>query len=291
MGHGIGPILVTGASGYLGTVILDLLKQYHLRYIGVSSSGKSGVLCDLTDPEQVKKIIEEIRPITIIHCAAEVPKNSTEYANDSAAKRSIAMIKNIADNSPSRIIFASSMTIYVNTNSLQVVEEETIPPDNGYAKGKWDAEEILFRHNVPGDITLRLPGLFGMPKRTGLIYNTAKSLLTDGTFTFTPSPDIWATIHVQDAAEYFIRAVTKPTNLPPTAINIGYPGAFTMSSTITKIAEICGISWKINASNEKPFSMNLDKVESLLGTVNSSYEQRLMELVNEIRKETGNNLT
>lgn len=288
VGNDIRPILVTGASGYLGTGILQLLEQYHIKSIGVSSSGKSEILCDLTDPKQVRVIIEKNRPSTIIHCAAEVPKKTTEYADDTAANRSIAMVQNIADYSRCRIIFASSMTVYANNCKFPVNEDDATPPNSGYAKGKWNAEKILFQHNVPGDVALRLPGLFGMPRRSGLIYNATKSFLTNGTFTLTPSPDIWATLHVQDAVEYFIRAVQKPTNVSPMAINIGYPEVFTISSTISKIAELCGFSWKLDDRNEKAFSMNLKRLELQLGIVNRSFEQRLMEFVLEIQKEIGN---
>lgn len=283
MGNDLRPLLLTGASGYLGTFVLKRLNEIGLQSISVSLSGRGGISCDLTNPFNVKKLIEKYNPSAIIHCAAVVPKTTTDYSNNPAAKSSVDMIQNIVDAAPCKIIFASSMTVYAETKQNPVFEEDVQPPQTGYAYGKYLAEEILLNRQFDGDVAFRLPGLFGLPRRSGLLYNSAKAFLTNENFIVSSPPGIWAAMAVKDAAEYLVRAAQTPILYPAQAINVGYPGEFTMVSAVKKIADICGVEWESPPILEEPFSMCLDRLESRYGLLRMTFEQRLKEFIDDVR--------
>lgn len=78
-------LLVTGTSGQLGyDVMMELLKRGH-EAIGAdrheSEAEFEHVILDITDEEKVSKIVNEIKPDAIIHCAAWT---NVDGAEDSA---------------------------------------------------------------------------------------------------------------------------------------------------------------------------------------------------------------
>lgn len=172
-------ILLTGGGGYLGKHVAQLLNSQ-----GVLSVITNG---DLTQFDVVLSLLEQIRPTVIIHCAAVVPKNADAYHDESAANASIQMVKNLRAFTHCQMVFASSLVAADRASSA-------------YANGKWLAEQYLLSR----DVLMRLPGLFGLPRRSGVIYEAARSGVIPESF----GP--YHAMHVQDAAEYMVRAATMP---------------------------------------------------------------------------------
>ena len=62
-------IVVTGATGFLGTHVIPVLEKKYGKERVVSLSSKN---YDLTDPIQVKKMFDECEPEVLVHLAAYV---------------------------------------------------------------------------------------------------------------------------------------------------------------------------------------------------------------------------
>jgi nucleoside-diphosphate-sugar epimerase len=276
VGNDIAPILVTGASGYLGGHVLAKIKEKVQSCVAVSRRD-----CDLTDIGAVRALLDRIRPSVIVHCAALVPKASYAYDDIQAAETSVAMVKAVAQTAACPVVFASSMTVYTGVHAFPVHEDIAISPQTGYAHGKWLAEQVLFKRNFKGDVALRLPGLFGLPRRSGLLYNAAKSFLAEGKF----EPDIashsiWAAMGVQDAAEYMVRAaLVASSGHPPQPINVGYEGKFSVLEAVAEIATQCGLTWEPHSQVAQDFLMCLDRLKQRYGLVQATFRQRLAELI------------
>lgn len=190
-------ILLTGASGYLGQQVADRLRAHELPFSEVAGPlSESG--CDLANEAQCRLLLEDVRPTLVIHCAAIVPKNAMEYDDAGGGLASARMVMYLAQQVAAPIVFASSMTAE--------------KPATAYAKYKRIAE-IACRAT---DVILRLPGLFGLPRRSGVIYEAAlKGEIRD---TYGPYP----AMHVQDAAEYLVRAATMPSDGDPEPYEVTY---------------------------------------------------------------------
>ena len=71
-------ILVTGAKGQLGSDLVNLLKLSGYRVFGM---GKSEL--DITNEEEVNKVVSLLKPDIIIHCAAYTQVDKAESEPDS----------------------------------------------------------------------------------------------------------------------------------------------------------------------------------------------------------------
>ena len=214
-------ILVTGASGYLGRHVVALLAEGEIPHRGTNRSGNGHLPCDLTDPGDLWHTLAAVNPSAIIHCAAVVPNVGTDYSDGLAAAHSLAMARNLAEIASCPIVFASSMTADYGVG--------------GYGRGKWLAERCIIERNNPADAIIRLPGLFGAPRQSGVLYNAALAFLTEQPFTPNAIPTVWAAMDVRGAAEALVEALACSSFTNPEPMDI--------RAAVGLVARECGTEW------------------------------------------------
>ena len=292
----LSPILVTGSTGYLGSHIVKKLTKEKIAVISVtrSSTKEDTKVCDLTSKSKVKKLLERTNPSRIIHCAAAVPKEVggvvTGYKSISAAEESLAMALNISEVSTCPVVFISSMSVYDNGVFIEnpVCEEAGIyESSTPYAASKYTAEKGMEKLTNSGLITLRLPGLFGKPRITGVLYKAAYAFLSGKEFKLTSTP-LWAAMHVEDAADSCVRAA-KIRDFPESdTINIGYSDIFNIISVIKLLADICSVEWNDGALSAPNFQANLEKSKKYSLCSGGHFKNRLEQLVRDVRSDVMN---
>ena len=157
--------LVTGASGFAGSHLLEYLKSHHgATCIGTSrtpSDNPSILRCELTDGRQVEDVIEQTRPSVIIHAAGSFSNDfETDYMNNVVAAKVIldAVQKCQKD---ARVVLMGSAAEYghVSDEDNPVSEEHPLKPISVY--GWCKAAQTLL-----APLYLNLYGLQVMVART-----------------------------------------------------------------------------------------------------------------------------
>lgn len=150
-------ILITGASGYIGTCLfkylicknfnvfgLDkkkfLLKGYNNRFYKVNLNNK----------KFLNKVLSSLKPDLIIHLAGESTldgiKNKKKYVlNNSTATKNL--ITSMKINNIKNIIFSSTAAVY-NANINNLTESSKISPNNIYGSTKLHCEQLI-KKNKP----------------------------------------------------------------------------------------------------------------------------------------------
>lgn len=276
------PVLVTGAGGYLGTKVLTCLKERGVQVVGTAQRDVQWPACDLTCNEAVKALMRQTKPTAVIHCAARVPRTASDYKDNEAARESLHMVENLIGASPPHIVFTSSMTVYTEQTTMPAREEDAAATGKGYAGAKRRAELALMESDILVTI-LRLPGLFGSPRRNGLLFNAAAALAQGEMPALPENPPLWAAIHVDDAADLCARAVMRRPQRSM-ILNAGYPGEMSISSVIAELASRFDQSAPQSCC-APCFEMDLSRLDQELGPTAKGLGERLDELAEWARLE------
>lgn len=141
-------VLVTGAGGFLGSVIVEHLKRQGARVVGTARShhyhNNQGLLyLDLENPADLE-VLDNREPYeVVIHCAAALPGKMSDSELLSANQRmTYNLVKWTIDNDVRNFLFASSCNIYGYLD--KPCPEQTIPqPPNIYAVSKVACEYMI----------------------------------------------------------------------------------------------------------------------------------------------------
>ena len=148
------PTLVTGAAGFAGSHLLELLKKdatpiVAWRRPGDTSSGIQGVTWDsveLLDADAVRDAITRVRPALVYHCAgaAHVGRSFDDTASTLAINvRATHHLLDALERAsvPAHVLIPSSATIYAPADRA-LVEDDPLLPSSPYAVSKL-AQELL----------------------------------------------------------------------------------------------------------------------------------------------------
>lgn len=142
--------LVTGASGFTGRHLLDLLHSRGFRVVAMGNTctdAADSVACDLTDRDAVRDAVQRVQPTHVVHLAAlsfvqhgdarafyDVNVFGTLHVLDALTK--LAKV-------PTKVLVASSANVY-GTPDVEVIDEGVCPaPVNHYACSKLAMEHMV----------------------------------------------------------------------------------------------------------------------------------------------------
>jgi GDP-6-deoxy-D-talose 4-dehydrogenase len=143
-------ILIIGIDSFTGKHLKSYLEKYDFKVYGTSisvSKNDNIFQCDITKKDNIKKVINDIRPHYIVNLAAISfvgTKNKELFykVNVIAVENILESILEIDGYHPIKIILISSATVYGNQDSDVLDETMTPNPVNHYGISKLAMEQI-----------------------------------------------------------------------------------------------------------------------------------------------------
>lgn len=162
-------LLITGDTGLLGSAIAtEALRHFDVfgisRRRGLISPGWNHWALNLRDRDATSRILEEIRPSCVIHCAAATDVGQCEHDPAGTYSLNVAATEQLAR----RAAGSDMLFVYVSTDSVfdgnrgGYREEDSPRPLNEYARSKAQGEKVTLRC-CPDALIVRT-NLFGWNK-------------------------------------------------------------------------------------------------------------------------------
>jgi len=137
-------VLITGASGFLGAALQNVLRDAGMDVVGTSSRGTGGhIACHLEDIAQVEEAVRIADPDVVIHSAAissVTHANQLDYyaTNVIGTKNLLAAVRKMTRRT--KFVLMSTAGVYGN-QSVEVLDETLVPaPTHDYGMSKLCAE-------------------------------------------------------------------------------------------------------------------------------------------------------
>ncbi|WP_430602155.1 dTDP-4-dehydrorhamnose reductase [Enterococcus sp. DIV0724b] len=136
-------ILLTGGNGQLGTELRHLLDERKVEYVSTDSSEMN-----IIDAEQTMKIIKELKPTVIYHCAAYTAVDKAEdEGKELDEKINVEGTKNVAEAAKAvgaTLVYISTDYVFDGTKKDGVYKVDDQPnPQNEYGRTKLLGEKIV----------------------------------------------------------------------------------------------------------------------------------------------------
>lgn len=257
-GVGMSRYLITGGSGYLGSVLTEQLAShdheitiYDIADPHVSLPGNCVFLrADICDERYFRPAIRDSD--AIIHLAGIVGYPACDADPARAWQVNVDATKILARHAGNRlIIFASTQSVY--DPEVEVCDESTIMvPPTLYAETKAVSEGLLSTTNL---ITLRFATGFGVsPKmRDSLLINDfVKTAISRGTLEVYQSDFRRCFAHVSDMARSIIFALEHSEKMAHQAFNVGDESLnLTKGEIASAVADKTGCSLKVTGGADK----------------------------------------
>ncbi len=152
----VAPILVTGASGYVGSAVCAALRAEGLDVLGVDRrelpphhpiGAREFRLCDVADPGALRAAALPSRPAAVVHMAGSIEVATSvrdplpTYRNNLATMLSVLELAR--EIGIEAVVFSSSAAVYGTPASTPIPEDAPANPINPYGASKHMGERLL----------------------------------------------------------------------------------------------------------------------------------------------------
>ena len=303
-------VLVTGVAGFIGShLCLSLLSRgFEVWGLDDLSRGDRGrvreleelglrfVRVDIRDRDEVEKVLQEIRPVGIIHLAAliSVPESFEKpglyMAVNVKGTRNLVSAAN--EVGVKRFVYASSAAVYGNPVRLPIDENHPTKPISPYGESKLLGEKCVLNEFKGSAFSLRLFNVYGRgqnPEYAGVITKFLERVSRgEPPIIYGDGEQTRDFVYVGDVTDAFIQALTS--NLQGTYIfNVGTGNAVTINQLARIIIKLVGLNVEPIHAGPRPGDIrhsyaDISKIKNILGwQPKTSLEEGLKHLVENLR--------
>ena len=316
-------ILVTGAAGYIGSIVSEVLLSRGFGVVALDNllEGHQGavppeaVFCqvDLSVRPHIEEVFNKNKIDAVMHFAAEalVAKSmrepSTFYAANVAC--GINLLDAVTRHGVKKFIFSSTAATYGEPQIVPIPEDHPKAPINPYGKSKLLFEQVLADYRGYTGLnyaTLRYFNAAGASVERGEAHRTETHLIPrvlDAASGAIPAVDVFGTdyptpdgtcirdyIHVFDIADSHIRALENIDRVSGEAFNVGNSRGYSILEVIDTAERVTGKKIPRRMCPRRPgdpavLVASQEKLKRLLGweAQHSSLECRTRPHVGSIR--------
>lgn len=152
-------VFVTGVKGQLGYDVMNELEKQGLEGIGVDIDEM-----DITDADQVNKVIKGAAPDAVIHCAAYTAVDAAEDNEEICRKVNAQGTENIAkvcEKLDIKMMYISTDYVFNGQGERPWEPDDEREPLNVYGQTKYEGELAIEEH-VKKFFTVRIAWVFGV---------------------------------------------------------------------------------------------------------------------------------
>jgi dTDP-4-dehydrorhamnose reductase len=181
-------ILVTGANGLLGQKLISLLQEKENIYVIATARGNSSKAVirgefhslDVTDENQVEKLIAKTKPDVVIHTAAMTQVDDCETKRDACTLNNVTAVEHlVAACRAHNVHLVHVSTDFIFDGSAGPLDELAVPnPINFYGESKLAAEKVIQSSGISWSIlrTVLVYGVTNDMSRSNIVLWVKKSL-------------------------------------------------------------------------------------------------------------------
>jgi UDP-glucose 4-epimerase len=266
-------ILVTGAAGYIGSIVSEVLLARGMKVVALDSLIEghraavppAAIFChvDLADRPQLEAVFTQNKIDAVMHFAAEalVAKSmrepSTFYAANVAC--GINLLDAVTRHGIKKFVFSSTAATYGEPDTVPIPEDHRKLPINPYGKSKLLFEQVLADYRGYTGLqyaTLRYFNAAGASAERGEAHRTETHLIPrvlDAAAGVIPTVDVLGTdyptpdgtcvrdyVHVLDIADSHLRALENIHRVSGEAFNVGTGRGYSILELINTAEQVTG---------------------------------------------------
>ncbi len=290
----MGKILITGLSGFIGSNLLDFLKENHAtsldRIIALSSVKQEGIETIIYKHNALLEGIVLPDCDTLIHLGAWIPKISNDGNNVNCSNSNIfftAELLNLLPSSIKNIIFISTVDVYGEQNEV-ITENTMTTPTSLYGSSKLYCETMVANWAKEREIgcqILRIGHIYGKgeDQYKKLIPIFINNILNNVPISISSSgAEKRSFLHVSDCVRCIWEAIQIPTKT--NIINIVSEHPKSVKEIAELLVEISGTNETINILNQniktRDLVFNNTLMKSFFGEEKVKIEDGLKEEFN-----------
>jgi dTDP-4-dehydrorhamnose reductase len=152
-------VLVTGANGQLGYDVVKRLEENKIQYLGIDKD-----TVDITNKNQVKKIINDYKPDTVIHCAAYTAVDKAEDEKEICHAINVLGTRYIAEackKNNAKMVYISTDYVFDGEGEEPFKETDKPSPINYYGQTKYEGE-LEVKKMLEEFFIVRISWVFGI---------------------------------------------------------------------------------------------------------------------------------